>query len=273
MSEQQTVHNSIAVFDSGVGGLTIVKELKSQLPSENIIYFGDTAHVPYGNKSVDAIRRYAKRSIEFLLRHPIKLLIIGCNTVSAVAMEYLHNYFSIPILGVIASGVKEAIAVSENKRIGVIGTHTTIESKVYQNRILQKVPKAHIQAIACPLFVPLIEEKMLPFKINKLIVKSYLLPLKDSQIDTLILGCTHYPLLQNLIQEVMGAEVHLINSASSLVKVVKAFLEKHHLANPNISLGEHQYFVSDDPKRFTLLGSQFIGHSLDQVRGYDDIFN
>lgn len=255
---------AIGLFDSGVGGLTVMQELMRVLPHERLIYFGDTARVPYGNKSPETVVRYSIENTICLLERNIKLLVVACNTASAHALAKLRQLFNIPIIGVIEPGAEKAVAVSHNQRIAVLGTKGTIQSGAYQEAILKRAPHAVIFPIACPLFVPLVEEQWLHHPASTLIVREYLQPLRDQQIDTLLLGCTHYPLLKTLIQQEMGDRVTLVDSASTCVEQVAQLLQQSQ-ALANTFQGKPHYYTSDDPDKFRLLGERLFGHQLDKV--------
>lgn len=255
---------TIGLFDSGIGGLTVMSQLIRTLPHESLTYFGDTARVPYGGKSRETILRYAIESAIFLLQQQIKMLIIPCNTVSAYALEPLRQIFNIPVIGVIDPGAEKAVATTRQGRIAVLGTKATILSGIYQKKIQEKLPDAHVISIACPLFVPLVEEIFISHPATKLVVKEYLAPLKKEKIDTLLLGCTHYPLLWEAIQEEMGPEVTLVDSATTCAETVAAALQATGLAKEG---GEAQYhfYVSDDPQKFKKLGETFLGAPIPHV--------
>jgi glutamate racemase len=255
---------AIGLFDSGVGGLTVMQKLMQTLPHERLIYFGDTARVPYGNKSAETILRYSIENTIYLLEKNIKLLIVACNTASALALPKLRKLFNIPILGVIDPGAQKAVAVSRNQRIAVLGTKGTIESKAYQTAIHKLAPHAEIFPVACPLFVPLVEEKWLDHPATSLIIQEYLHPLQDQNVDTILLGCTHYPLLQSLIQQAVGEHVTLVDSASTCAEQAADLLRQHQLLSP-ILQGHHQYYVSDDPEKFRSLGEYLFNHSLEAI--------
>ena len=214
----------IGVFDSGVGGLTVVKELIRQLPNEDIVYFGDIARVPYGIKSKETITRFSIDNILFLLKKRVKLICVACNTASSVALPVIKNHFKVPIVGVITSGVREAVYATVNKRIGVIGTRGTIKSKAYELEIKQIDPKVKVIALSCPLFVPFVEEGWTEGRVVIDVARTYLAPLKDARVDTVILGCTHYPVLKPLIKKVLGKNVTLIDSAKQVAMEVKKVL-------------------------------------------------
>ena len=259
------------MFDSGVGGLTVLREVQKHIPDAHFIYFGDTARCPYGPKSDKTIIRYSVENGIFLIDQGVELLIVACHTASALALEKLRSIFQIPVLGVIEPAVESACKATRSARIGVIGTKATIQSGVYQKEILKILPESFVATQACPLFVPLVEEQFINKSIQKEIVKEYLVPLKEQQIDTLLLGCTHYPLLQEIIQEEMGKEVTLINPAEALAKKIASLKkqdtllacdapkqQKSHLGPPI----QASLFVSDDPERFQKIGEHFFGHPL-----------
>lgn len=255
----------IGIFDSGIGGLTVVKEVFKQLPQYQIIYFGDTARTPYGNKSKELITHYAFEDTDFLLGKGANLIIVACNTVSAVASDELKNkYKDIPIFEVITPAVDKAIKVTQNKRIGVIGTRATINSRIYEDKIKAVKNGFHMTGKACPLFVPLVEEGWSERPETKMIAKKYLHRLKMEQIDTLILGCTHYPLLKDLIRIKMGKKVNLVDPAEETTLNVKLFLEK----NPNIekSLAKnnnHEFYFSDISLNLKQIADKWLGQNIE----------
>jgi glutamate racemase len=255
----------IGLFDSGAGGLTVAKAIRARLPAESIDYFGDTARLPYGDKSSSAIRLFAKQCADFLVRRDVKLLVVACNTACAHALSDLSEQLPIPVIGVIDSTVASACRASGSGRIGVIATRQTIASGVYQRTILRSRPSATIWATACPLLVPLVEEQYWNHPITKAVVQDYLAPMSDVHCDTLVLGCTHYPLLTEAIQEVVGSEVNLIDSAESCARAVERLLKESNLEAPAGSKSAFTVFVSDDPERFARLGSRFLGEELAQV--------
>lgn len=255
----------IGVFDSGIGGLTVVRALTQRLPHENIVYFGDTARVPYGPKSPRVIREYAAEDTDFLLAKHVKMIVIACNTVSGVALDVVMKHANVPVVGVIHPGAAAAVAASKKKRVGVIGTVATINSRAYNNAIRQLDPEVQVFAQACPLFVPLAEEGWTHHKATELIAKEYLFPLKLEKIDTLVLGCTHYPLLKDVIAKVVDGNVHLIDSGEATAAEVERILDEKKLRNPS-SLKPHlQFFVSDVPAKFTEVGERFLGQKLGRV--------
>jgi len=254
----------IGVFDSGVGGLTVVKELIGQLPSEDIIYFGDIARVPYGIKSKETVIRFSIENILFLLKQDVKLICVACNTVSSLALPVIKNHFKVPIVGVLSPGVREAVYATKNKRIGVIGTRGTIKSKAYELEIKQLAPDVSITAVSCPLFVPFVEEGWLGGKVVEEVARTYLKPLKDAKVDTLILGCTHYPLLKPLIKKIMGERVILIDSAKQVAVEVKEILAAENILNNNRK-AKNKFYVSDNPEWFSSLAKSFLGETVKNV--------
>ena len=257
-------YRAIGVFDSGVGGLTVFKEIAELLPGENLIYLGDTARVPYGTKSVQTVQRYALEAAEFLVDQGVKLLVVACNTASAVALPALRERFRLPVIGVIEPGARRAVE-SRNRRIGVIGTEGTINSGRYPEAIRALVPDAQILSVACPLFVPLAEEGWAEHEIARLTALEYLQPLIDARIDTLVLGCTHYPLLRKTLHRVLGDGVGLVDSAEETAKAVHELFRQQGLANPELG-GRRDFFVTDVPTRFERVGRSFLGSELGRVR-------
>ncbi|WP_321366698.1 glutamate racemase [uncultured Desulfuromusa sp.] len=256
-------HRAIGVFDSGVGGLTVFKEIARLLPRENLVYLGDTARVPYGTKSVETVQRYALEAAQFLIDQGVKLLVVACNTASAVALPLLRQHFQLPVIGVIEPGARRA-ADSRNRRIGVIGTEGTINSQRYPEAIHALIPDAQISSVACPLFVPLAEEGWAEHEIARLTALEYLQPLMAESIDTLVLGCTHYPLLSNTLRRVLGDTVSLVDSATETAKTVQQLIHQYDLENPRAG-GQHTFFVTDVPTRFERVGRAFLGKSLGQI--------
>ncbi len=255
----------IGVFDSGVGGLTVAKELIRQLPCEDIVYFGDIARVPYGIKSKETVIRFSIENILFLLKQDVKLICVACNTVSSVALPVIKNHFKVPIVGVISPGVREAVYATQNKRIGVIGTRGTIKSRTYEFEIKQLDPKVKLVAYACPLFVPFVEEGWVTGRVVLEVARTYLQPLKDARVDTVILGCTHYPILKPVIKEVLGKNVTLIDSAKQVAMEVKKILAQEGLLNKN-RRGRQEFYVSDNPEWFSSLAQRFLGQPVRNVK-------
>ncbi len=235
----------IGVFDSGVGGLTVLRELYKLLPNENLIYFGDTARVPYGTKSKKTITAFAGQVVEFLLKKNVKLIVAACNTVSSNSLGYLKRKYNVPIIGVIKPGVELAVKLDKNLRIGVIGTQSTIKSNKYQSLLLKKNRKFKIFAKACPLFVPIAEEGTLNHKIDDLAIENYLSNMKSKKIDTLILGCTHYPLLFKSIKKFFNSGTHLINSGYAVSLNVEKLLHENDMLCSRKQEGKMSLFVSD----------------------------
>jgi glutamate racemase len=255
----------IGIFDSGVGGLTVFKEVITLLPHEDIIYLGDTARVPYGTRSPRTVMRYSQENARFLLQQGIKLLVVACNTSSAVSLPSLKEEHEIPVIGVITPGANRASEVTQNKRVGVIGTEGTVKSRAYEQTIRMIDQKISVISRACPLFVPLAEEGWVDTEVTRLTAESYLSPLRGEQIDTLVLGCTHYPLLEPVIREVMGDEVCLVNSAKETAKEVRIILDEEGLANPGKRNGSYRFYVTDNAKRFIKVGERFLGRRLGTV--------
>ncbi|MBU1087026.1 MAG: glutamate racemase [Candidatus Omnitrophica bacterium] len=263
----------IGIFDSGMGGLTVVKEVIRSLPNEKIVYFGDTARVPYGPKSKETIIRFSIENILFLLKNNVKLIIVACNTASSVALAAIEKNFKVPIMGVIEPGVSEAARITKNKRIGIIGTKTTVKSSAYEQQLIKIDSKIKVFSIACPLFVPLVEEGWLKTKITQQIVADYLMPLKNKNIDTIILGCTHYPLLKSVIQEVLGRKVHLVDSARQVAYGAKQILEEQGLLTNREKTARQSvcFYVSDEPDNFAEQGEKFLGFALNKVRKVSNV--
>lgn len=257
--------NPIGFFDSGIGGLTVVKSVSRLLPNENIIYFGDTARVPYGSKSNETVIEYSIQAANFLLRKNIKLLVVACNTASAIALKELRRFLTIPVIGMIEPGSKIAVESTKNNKIGVIGTRATINNKAYTTEMKRLNSKLKIYDSPCPLFVPLAEEGWISKKATELIAKEYLLPLKDKGIDTLILGCTHYPILSDVIQKVVGKKVKLIDSGSPAAHLVENYLSGRGLLNISNQIGQSEFYVSDIPSKFKEVAEIFLGRKISQV--------
>jgi glutamate racemase len=255
----------IGVFDSGLGGLTAVKELMNQLPGENIVYFGDTGRVPYGTRSNETVIKYVLQDIRFLLSFDIKLIIIACGTASSIALETVKNKFDVPIVGVVHSTAEQAVKISKNKKIGIIGTQGTINSGAYERKIMELDNQVQIFSKSCPLFVPLVENGYTDNQVARLVAEEYLNSLISEQVDTLILGCTHYPLLKKVIADVMGHHVNLIEPGVEVARHTKALLDKNNmLANPKTE-SIHRYFVSDNVENFSNLGSLFLQKEISDI--------
>ena len=261
-----TNEKPIGVFDSGIGGLTVVRALQRELSNENIIYFGDTARVPYGPKSPQVVREYATQDVEFLLSRDVKMVVVACNTVSAVALDVVQKLARMPVIGVIVPGAGAAVAATANKRVGVIGTVATVNSNAYTNAIRQIDRHVQVFSRACPLFVPLAEEGWIDHQVTGLVAKEYLFPFKLEKIDTLILGCTHYPVLRDAIRSAMEPHVTLIDSGSATATEVSRALDASGLRNPSTQRPNLQFYVSDFPSRFTEVGERFLGQKMGRVR-------
>lgn len=242
----------IGMFDSGVGGLTVAREVMRNIPNERIVYFGDTARVPYGSKSKETILRYSRQIVRFLLQQDVKAIVVACNTASAFALEEIRDEFDLPMIGVVKPGAKVACETTRNNRIGVIGTKGTIASGLYTEFIREIKPDAEVIGTACPLFVPLVEEGMLKDPVTVEMAERYLSVLKEQDIDTLILGCTHYPLLRSVIREIMGERVTLVNPAYETACSLKELLEREGLMNGSRpgEADRHRFFVSDAAESF-----------------------
>jgi len=261
--------NPIGIFDSGVGGLTVAKKIFHLLPNENVIYFGDTGRYPYGPRSKGIVKRFAFQNINFLLRQKVKFIVVACNTASAFALEELRKNYDIPLVGVIEPGAAAAIKATRNGRIGVIGTVGTIDSKAYQKAIHRQVPQLKIYSIPCPLFVSLAEEGYINKKATDLIASDYLNPLIKKQADTLVLGCTHYPLLKKVISRIIGEKVKLIDSAEETAKEVKSLLKHHGLLRESAGKSFRKFYVSDVPDRFVEVGERFLKDKITGVKRID----
>jgi glutamate racemase len=255
----------IGIFDSGIGGLTVLKEIVSVLPGEGTIYLGDTARVPYGIRSAETVTRYSFENTKFLVSKGIKMLVVACNTVSSVSLDAIKDSLSLPVVGVIEPGAKAAVTATRNGRIGVIGTDATIRSSAYAKAIRALDESIEVTGLACPLFVPLVEEGWTEGVITELTVERYLKYLSGKRIDTLVLGCTHYPLLKNVLSKVMGDGVTLIDSAIETAREVNRTLAA--LSLLNTTAGElHRFYVTDAPDKFIQVGERFLGRKIDYIR-------
>lgn len=256
----------IGMFDSGVGGLTVAREVMRNIPNERLVYFGDTARVPYGSKSKDTILRYSRQIIRFLLSQEVKAIVVACNTASAFALEEIRHEIDIPIIGVVKPGAKVACETTENNRIGVIGTRGTIASGLYTEFIREINPQAQVIGKACPLFVPLVEENMRKDPVTCEMAQRYLASLKEQDIDTLILGCTHYPLLRGVIAEIMGEKVRLVNPAYETALSLKRLLREKGLLSgsmPDTEKHPHRFYVSDAPESFREFANSILPEHVD----------
>ena len=258
-------NRAIGVFDSGIGGLTVVRALMERLPFENIVYFGDTARVPYGIKSVETIQHYALQITAFLLKKDVKLLIVACNTMAAVAYQTIRDISPVPVLEVIEASAKIAVAETQSKIIGVIGTPATINSNAYARAIHGLDSEARVFSQACPLLVPLVEEGWFDHAATRLVAEEYLKPVLAENIDTLVLGCTHYPLLKPLFQDIAGPHVRLIDSAEAMAEIAAGLINRENLCNESRRAPDYLFCVSDLPYRFQTIGEHFLGRTLPRV--------
>lgn len=259
----------IGVFDSGVGGLTVAREIMRQLPDERIVYFGDTARVPYGSKSKETIIRFSRQIIRFLKTKNVKAIVVACNTASALALEEIQSELDIPIIGVLKPGAKVAAETTQNGKIGVIATESTIASQLYTRVIQSHLPQAQVLGKPCPLFVPLVEEGWMKDPVTMEVANRYLEPLKESGIDTLILGCTHYPLLRSTVRQVMGEEVNLVNPAYETAIELKHLLCEMNLLNDGQGRFEgpiHQFYVSDAAEKFKNFANSILPYGIDTTQ-------
>ncbi len=257
----------VGAFDSGVGGLTVVQAMRALLPAEDILYLGDTARVPYGNKSPDTIVRYSLENLAFLRQHEVKAVVVACNTASAHALAVLQKQADIPIIGVIAPGVQAALAATRNGRVGIIGTQGTIHSEAYQNMLRLLRPGVAITAVAAPLLVSLVEEDWLAHEATLLILREYLDPLMAAGVDTVVLACTHYPLLKPLAQKILGPGVVLVDSAENAAAALARTLDETGLGRPRRAEPGHIAIrVTDLPPQFPRLAERFLGEKVDDIR-------
>jgi len=251
-------NSPIGVFDSGLGGLTVLRELKKRLPGESFVYLGDTARAPYGSKGARTIARYARDCIRFLTGKKVKLIVAACNTVSALGEGRLNEESVSPVIGTIPSAVREVSKMSACTQLGVIGTEATIASRAYEQAFLAAMPELHVTSIACPLFVPLVEQGMLAGEVPEAVIKYYLESSKNNQIDALVLACTHYPLLKESLGLYMGSNVEIIEPSKSVAELVEEYLEGKALLNNQKSIPKIEYFVTDDVSRFDYLAKHFL---------------
>ena len=257
----------IGIFDSGLGGLTVLRSLEKILPNESFIYFGDTAHVPYGSKSADTIIRYSRDIMEFFLTQSnTKAVVIACNTASAVAFQKIRSSYNIPLFDVVAPSVVHSNNLSQTRKIGVIGTYSTIHSRTYTQSFSDLKSDCNVVEIACPLFVPLIEEGWFATSVAIEVARSYLEPFQKTEMDTLILGCTHYPIMAKTIQGAVGNHVQLVYSGETVGSKLSAYLEKNNCKNDSGLPEETRFYVTDFPQKFYELGSQFLGRKMKHVK-------
>jgi glutamate racemase len=256
--------SAIGIFDSGIGGLTVLQKIMECLPRESTVYLGDTARSPYGTKSVETVLRYSFENTEFLVEKGVKLVVVACNTSTAIALTRLQSTLSIPVVGVIEPGVRRAIQSTKNKKVGVIGTEATIQSGAYTRALKESDSAVEVYSRACPLFVPLVEEGWTDNAVVEMTTQAYLGSLKQSGIDTLILGCTHYPLLKKAIRNFMGRGVKLIDSAEETALEVAGALKAGVLSKSN-GKAVHSFFVTDAPDRFIKIGRRFLGEKVESA--------
>ncbi len=256
----------IGVFDSGIGGLTVLKEILSELPLESTVYLGDTARVPYGIRSPETVTRYSFENTRFLSSKGIKMLVVACNTVSAVSLDAIKRSLEIPVIGVIEPGAKAAARATNSKKVGVIGTSATIRSGSYTKAIQAADPSVEVFALPCPLFVPLVEEGWTDGPIVEMTAERYLSAVREKGVDTLVLGCTHYPLLKNVLSAVMGSGVRLIDSAIETAGEIKKTLGGMSLLNTSGGGAHREFYVTDSPDKFIEIGERFLGRKIDFIK-------
>ena len=272
MAENQDFRYApIGVFDSGVGGLTVAREIMRQIPKERIIYFGDTARVPYGSKSKETVLRYSRQIVRFLQKQGVKAIVIACNTASALALDALEKEIDIPIIGVVKPGARVAARETTKKRVGVIATEATINSHLYKELIQQIDPEITVIGKACPLFVPLVEEGWYHDPVTEEVARRYLKELQDQEIDTLILGCTHYPLLRSTIRKIMGEDVRLVNPAYETALELKKLLADLDLASDEAAQEEfpYRFYVSDLAEKFKDFANSILSYNVEKTQKID----
>lgn len=265
----------IGIFDSGVGGLTVLRAVRQRLPNESVIYLGDTARVPYGTKSRTTIERYAIEDAAFLIEKGVKMIVVACNTASAMARESLRRQFDLPFLTVLGPGARAAARATLTGRIGVIATEATIESGAYESAIRQSGGSQELQVFsrACPLFVPLVEEGEIESPVARLVAEQYLASLRELEVDTLVLGCTHYPLLKRIIGETMGTGVRLIDSAEAVAEEAAQLLERHGLLGTNPGMHRSRFYVTDAAARFHRIAERILGSPLEHLEAVEILGN
>ena len=256
------MQKAIGIFDSGIGGLTVLKEIVAKLPDENIIYLGDTARVPYGIRSAETVTRYSFENTNFLLSQEIKMLVVACNTATAVSLEAVKKEYPLPVIGVLEPGARAAVAATKTRKVGIIGTEATINSGAYEKAIKRLAPDVEVTSLACPLFVPLAEEGWTDNDVAEMVAAKYLAPFRKTGIDMLVLGCTHYPLLKAVISKAVGPGITLIDSATETAKEVADVLEKLKWRGSGNGEGIRKFYVTDTPMRFEMIGKRFLGDSL-----------
>ena len=265
MITKQTRNSPIGVFDSGLGGLTVLKSLEKILPNESFIYFGDTAHVPYGTKSAEMVTLYSEHIMNFFIKYETKAVVIACNTASSVAFQHLNRIYDIPLFDVVTPSVEYSLKVTKTQKIGVLGTYSTIQSSAYKQMFKDLGNSCNVQEISCPLFVPIIEEGWADSSIASDIAKIYLRAFTNNNIDTLILGCTHYPIMANTIQALLPSQIQLVYSGETVGHKLAEYLKKKNCESSPDVLRSIQFFVTDYPQKFDELGSRFLGRKLNDV--------
>lgn len=259
----------IGIFDSGVGGLTVVSQLWRRLPEEELVYFGDTARVPYGPKSAATVCRYAREAAAYLLSYGVKLVVIACNTATAHAIHVLQAELPVPVIGVVEPGARAAVRATRSGRIGVIGTLGTIRSGAYDREVRQHLPEARVYAQPCPLFVPFVEEGWSDREATRLVAEEYLRPIREVDVDVLVLGCTHYPLLQPILAQVLGPAIQLVDSAEETAADVERLLRERDLLRHGGGPPRHRFIVSDSPLHFRETSRHFLGDVISEVERFD----
>ncbi|MDO4312093.1 MAG: glutamate racemase [Eubacteriales bacterium] len=267
MNIEELKRAPIGVFDSGVGGLTVAREIMRQLPDENIVYFGDTARLPYGSKSKESIIRFSRQIIRFLQTKNVKAIVIACNTATAMALETVQQEFDTPIIGVIVPGARAAVQETKNKKIGVIGTEGTIRSNMYTRVIREIEPEAEVLGKACPLFVPLVEEGFVKnySAVTEEVIDIYLREMRESEVDTMILGCTHYPLLRSAIIKYMGDRVHIVNPAYEAAMDLKKILNERNMNHESGEYNKYEFYVSDAAEKFKQFANSVLPYDVKYI--------
>ena len=261
-------NRTIGIFDSGLGGLTVAAALSTEIPGESLTYLGDTARVPYGNKSAEVVKSYAYHCANFLQQENVKMIVVACNTASAYGLEHLRAHFDIPVVGVVQAGAELALATTATKNIGVIGTRATIQSKRYEEVLKELDEESKCRSVACPLLVPLAEEGMVEHHLTDALIKEYLDGFNSFSLDTLILGCTHYPLFQERISSIVGEDVNVINSAQAVAKLVKETLAAKNICSDSQEQ-QHHFYVTDSAEEFARVGKRFWGSELQHITHID----
>lgn len=267
MGRVSTRMKPVGIFDSGLGGLTVMKAVMQTLPGEDLVYFGDTARVPYGTKSPESIRKFSRQNAGILMDHGVKAIVVACNSSSSYALETLQQECPIPVIGVIDPGVRKALAATRKKRIGVIATQATVNSHVYDSRIRQADASVRVVEKACPLFVPLVEEGWFGHAVTVQVAQEYLASFRRTGIDSMILGCTHYPLLKKVLRQVLGTGITLIDSAQEVAEDLRRLLEERDLLRRSSKrAARHEFLVSDEPGHFQKLARRFLGQDISRVK-------